>query len=103
MNNCAYLRISANTQGVNNQKHGILKCSNSTRFLSSAKRWRQRRLIRLLEGLSVGDTIIFAEVTCMARSTLEVLELYMEKQVSVHIAKQNMLLDGSSQDHGHYL
>lgn len=53
-----------------------------------------------MEGLLAGDTIIFAEVSRMARSTLqvlEVLELCMEKQVSVHIAKQNMLLDGSMQ------
>ena len=46
------------------------------------------------------DVLIFAEVTRMARSTiqvLEILELCMEKKINVHIAKQNMQLDGSIQ------
>lgn len=30
MANYAYLRVSADTQDVNNQKHGILEHSNST-------------------------------------------------------------------------
>ena len=68
--------------------------------MSGAKKWRQRRLGGLLEGLESDDVIIFAEVTRMARSTiqvLEILELCMEKKINVHIAKQNMQLDGSMQ------
>ena len=65
--------------------------------MSSTKKWRHRCLGSLLEGLLAGDTITFAKITRMARSTLQVLGLCMEKQVSVHIAKQNMLLDSSMQ------
>lgn len=109
MANYAYLRVSGDTQDVNNQKHGILEYSNRIGLsnldfvedcVSGAKKWRQRRLGSLLEKLTDNDVIIFAEVTRMARSTLqvlEILELCMEKQISVHIAKQNMQLDGSMQ------
>nr|WP_269782791.1 recombinase family protein [Photobacterium carnosum] len=107
--NYAYLRVSTDSQDVNNQKHGILEYSNRLGlsnlvfvedWVSGAKKWRQRRLEGLLEGLESDDVIIFAEVTRMARSTiqvLEILELCMEKKINVHIAKQNMQLDGSMQ------
>ena len=109
MTNYAYLRVSTDSQDVNNQKHGILEYSNRLGlsnlvfvedWVSGAKKWRQRRLEGLLEGLESDDVIIFAEVTRMARSTiqvLEILELCMEKKINVHIAKQNMQLDGSMQ------
>ncbi|MCD9528500.1 recombinase family protein [Photobacterium carnosum] len=109
MANYAYLRVSTDSQDVNNQKHGILEYSNRLGlsnlvfvedWVSGAKKWRQRRLEGLLEGLESDDVIIFAEVTRMARSTiqvLEILELCMEKKINVHIAKQNMQLDGSMQ------
>lgn len=109
MANYAYLRVSTDSQDVNNQKHGILEYSNRLGLsnlvfvedcVSGAKKWRQRRLGSLLEGLACNDVIIFSEVTRMARSTiqvLEILELCMEKKINVHIAKQNMQLDGSMQ------
>ena len=95
MANYAYLRVSTDSQDVNNQKHGILEYSNRLGLsnlvfvedcVSGAKKWRQRRLGGLLEGLESDDVIIFAEVTRMARSTiqvLEILELCMEKKINV--------------------
>lgn len=109
MANYAYLRVSTDSQDVLNQKHGILEYANKTGLadlvfvedsVSSAKKWRQRKLGALLEGMTEGDTIVFSEVTRMARSALqvlEILELCMEKQLRVYIAKQNMQLDGSLQ------
>ena len=43
-----------------------------------------------------GDVIIFAEISRMARSTLQVLEILeccMQRELTVHIAKQKMVLD----------
>ncbi|UXI04726.1 recombinase family protein [Photobacterium sp. TY1-4] len=109
MANYAYLRVSTDSQDVLNQKHGILEYANKTGLadlvfvedsVSGAKKWRQRKLGALLEGMTEGDTIVFSEVTRMARSALqvlEILELCMEKQLRVYIAKQNMQLDGSLQ------
>ncbi|CZF86179.1 DNA-invertase hin [Grimontia marina] len=68
--------------------------------VSGAKKWRERRIGPLLEGMEEGDTIVFAEISRMARSTiqvLEILELCMARGFNVHIAKQNMQLDGSIQ------
>ncbi|PSU88712.1 recombinase family protein [Photobacterium kishitanii] len=105
----AYLRISTDAQDVNNQKHGILEYANRMGLVnlafvkdavSGTKKWRQRRLGLMLEKMVSGDVLIFAEVTRMARSTIQVLEILeycMDKEITVHITKQNMVLDGSMQ------
>lgn len=105
----AYLRVSTDEQDVKNQKHGILEYANEHHFgglrftedsASGKIDWRTRKLGELIEGLQQGDVLIFAEISRIARSTLqvlEVLELCMKKGISVHIAKQRMVLDGSMQ------
>jgi len=109
MANYAYLRVSTDKQDLDNQRHGILEYSNahglsSLRFVedtaSGKKKWRERELGTMLSSMDDGDTVIFAEVSRMARSTLqvlEILELCTERTISVHIAKQNMRFDGSMQ------
>ena len=102
----AYLRVSTNQQDVDNQRHGILEYANKNSLghlefvsdsVSGQKRWRDRELGQLLTQTAIaGDLIVFAEISRMARSTLQVLEILeccMERDVSVHIAKQQMVLD----------
>ncbi|MBE9045886.1 recombinase family protein [Pleurocapsales cyanobacterium LEGE 10410] len=104
----AYLRVSTNQQDVDNQRHGILEYANQKSLghlefvedsVSGQKRWRDRELGKLLTKTSQsGDTIVFAEISRMARSTLQVLEILeccMQRGISVHIAKQRMVLDDS--------
>ncbi|MDJ0596598.1 MAG: recombinase family protein [Pleurocapsa sp. MO_226.B13] len=104
----AYLRVSSNQQDVDNQRHGILEYANQKNLghlefvsdsVSGQKRWRERELGKLLtETASAGDTIVFAEISRMARSTLQVLEILeccMQRGLSVHIAKQRTVLDDS--------
>jgi DNA invertase Pin-like site-specific DNA recombinase len=59
--------------------------------VSGQKRWRDRELGKLLTKTSQsGDTIVFAEISRMARSTLQVLEILeccMQRGLIVHIAK----------------
>ncbi len=106
----AYLRVSSDHQDVNNQRHGILEYANthqlnSLHFIedtsSGRLKWRTRAVGQLLtETSQAGDVVIFAEISRMARSTLQVLEMLeccMQRQISVHIAKQRMVLDGSMQ------
>lgn len=108
MANYAYLRVSTDQQDVNNQRHGILEYANKMglaglQFVedtSSGKtNWKERKSGGLLQQTMLpGDTIIFAEVSRMARSTLQVLEIleYATKNnLQVHIAKQNMRFDDS--------
>jgi len=67
--------------------------------LSGRLSWRDRALGHLLTvTVQAGDVILFAEVSRMARSTLQVLEILehcMQRSVYVHIAKQRMVLDGA--------
>lgn len=109
MANYAYLRVSTDAQDVTNQKHGILEFSNKIGksnllfvedVITGKKKWHERKLGQLLKEMSAGDCLIFAEVSRIARSTLqvlEVLEFCMEHSIHVYIAKQNLQLDGSMQ------
>lgn len=108
MANFAYLRVSTDQQDVNNQRHGILEYANKlgltglqfTEDTSSGKtNWKERKSGELLTQLmQSGDVVIFAEVSRMARSTLQVLEMLeyaAQKGLQVHIAKQQMKFDDS--------
>ena len=104
----AYLRVSTNQQDVDNQRHGILEYANQKSLghlefvedaVSGQKKWRERELGNLLTTTAEsGDVVILAEISRMARSTLQVLEILeccMHRGLSVHIAKQKMVLDES--------
>ena len=109
MASVAYLRVSTDRQDVDNQRHGILEYANShgisdltfVEDTASGKiKWRKRKLGEMLYSLNNQDIIIFAEVSRIARSTLQVLEVLeycTEHEIHVHIAKQNMVFDGSMQ------
>ncbi len=106
----AYLRVSTDHQDLDNQRHGILEYANThaishLKFVedqtSARLKWRSRMVGELiLETAGAGDIIIFAEISRMARSTLQVLEILeccVQREISVHIAKQQMVLDDSMQ------
>jgi DNA invertase Pin-like site-specific DNA recombinase len=106
----AYLRVSTDRQDVNNQRHGILEYANThgiteMRFVEDAVsgqlKWQNRSVGKLLTATAEpGDLVIFAEISRMARSTLQVLEMLeccMRRGISVRIAKQQLVLDGSMQ------
>ncbi|MCP3701213.1 MAG: recombinase family protein [Aliivibrio sp.] len=109
MANYAYLRISTDNQDEKNQKHGLLEFANKRgltglTFISDVvtgkKPWQERELGKLIEKIGEGDSIVFAEVSRMARSTLQVLEIIKtcsEKRINIYIAKENMALDDSMQ------
>ena len=102
----AYLRGSTSQQDVDNQRHSILEYANEKNLghlefvedaVSGQKKWHDRSLGKLITKTAYqGDVIIFAEISRMARSTLQVLEILeccMRRGLSVHIAKQQMVLD----------
>lgn len=107
MTTYAYLRVSTDQQDADNQRHGVLEYCNGASLgkvewvedtASGKIPWRKRKLGELLESLSQGDVLVFAEISRVARSTLqvlEVLELALERGVALHIAKQRMTLDDS--------
>ncbi len=106
----AYLRVSNDRQDTDNQRHGILEYANaqglgSLEFVedsvSGRVKWCSRRVGQLLkETAQAGDVVVFSEISRMARSTLQVLEMLeccMNREITVHIAKQRMVLDSSMQ------
>jgi hypothetical protein len=105
----AYLRVSTNSQDAENQKLGVLEYSNSrnlvplkiiTDEISTQVGWAHRKINDILNQAVAGDTIIVSEISRLARSTLqvlEILELAAKKSVSVHIVKNGLVMDGSIQ------
>ncbi len=103
----AYLRVSTDAQDVDNQKHGILEYANKHGLtnmtfvedtVSGQKKWQLRKLGELVRSAEKGDILIFAEISRMARSTLQVLEIMehcTKAEIEVHVTKQNMILDKS--------
>lgn len=104
-----YLRVSTDAQDVENQKHGILEYCKMQGIevdavledtASGRIDWRTRKIGEVLSSASKGDTILVAEVSRLARSTLQVLEilkLASERQVSILIIKNGLKFDNSMQ------
>lgn len=109
MTNYAYLRVSTDLQDIKNQKLGILKYCNERQLApvefvqetkSSRVSWKDREIGRIIDGLQPGDNVVVAEISRMARSTLEVLkilEIAAKKEVAIHIVKNGIVMDGSIQ------
>jgi DNA invertase Pin-like site-specific DNA recombinase len=109
MTNYAYLRVSTERQDADNQKLGILEYCNRRRIapltvvedtVSGTLSWRARAIGQLLGQAQAGDVIVAAEVSRLARSTLQVLdmlEVAATRGISVHIVKGHLVLDGSLQ------
>lgn len=109
MTNFAYLRVSTDSQDVKNQKLGVLDYCNAQNLtpikfvedtMSGTTPWKERSIGKLLADGKSGDVIIVAEVSRLGRSilqVLEILEVAAKKEISVHIAKNRMVMDGSMQ------
>ena len=105
----AYLRVSTDQQDVDNQRHGILNYCNSHNLtqisfiedtVSGRKKWRERKIGELLTAtMQSGDTLVVSEISRMARSTLqvlEILEIAADAGMSVHVVKQDMVFAETS-------
>jgi DNA invertase Pin-like site-specific DNA recombinase len=105
----AYLRVSTDAQDVANQRHGVVayclaNALHAPIFIedtaSGKKPWQERQLGVLLDQAEALDVVVVSEVSRLARSTLQVLEVMrrcIEKKVHLHIVKTNIVLDGSMQ------
>ena len=104
MANYAYLRVSTDQQDVDNQRYGILEYANKHGInqlsfiedtVSGKKKWKDRKLGDLVTAtMKKGDVLVVSEISRLARSTLqvlEVLEISAESGLAVHIAKQNLV------------
>ncbi len=100
-----YVRVSTTMQETANQELEILRYCKDKKMnideifsfvVSSRRRKEERGLNKLLELVKEGDTLIFTELSRLGRSTVEVISILRElaeKGVTVHLIKQNMILD----------
>lgn len=105
----AYLRISTDQQDAENQKFGILDYCNKNNLspiqfvedtASGNIAWQARTIGEIIQKVTQGDIIVVSEISRLGRSALQVLEILesaAKKAISVHIAKNHMVLDGSMQ------
>ena len=109
MTNFAYLRVSTDTQDNQNQKLGILDYANAAHLThlhfvedttSGKVPWQQRKIGELLQSAKKNDVLIVSEISRLGRSALhvlEILEFSAQHEISVHIAKNRFIIDGSIQ------
>ena len=102
----AYLRVSTDAQDVANQRHGIVQYCASKQFhaplfvddtASGKTDWRTRALGNIISQAAPADVLVVSEVSRLARSTLQVLEIMREcvaKNVHLHVVKNGIVLDG---------
>jgi DNA invertase Pin-like site-specific DNA recombinase len=108
----AYLRVSTNEQDVSNQKHGVLEYANEKKLhidhfvedsVSGRKPWKDRKIGELIETLKQGDVVLVSEISRMARSLLQILEMIQaiaEAGATIHIIKNGLIIGegGKPQD-----
>ena len=93
---------------LKNERHGVIGYAQKNHQLEpltfiddtarGKKNWKERDLGKLFEQAKAGDVLLVAEMSRLARSTLQILEISQEaarKEIAVHIAKSNMIMDGS--------
>ncbi len=106
MKTIGYLRVSKDTQDLNNQRHEILEYGQRNALLiddfiaievPSRKERGERRIDEVLEKLKVGDTFIVSELSRLGRSTGEVIGIVdelIEKEIRFIAIKQNWTVNG---------
>jgi DNA invertase Pin-like site-specific DNA recombinase len=100
----AYIRVSTDTQHLENQKHEISTFCESNSLvvdswiaetISSRKALKDRKLSKLLRKIKKGDILITTEITRLGRSLFEVMSILqkcMEKDCQVWTLKENYRL-----------
>lgn len=108
--NYAYIRVSTIEQDLKNQKHGLKAYAKRLRLepleiiedkATTKKHWKTRKIGQLIEQLEPGDILLTPEVSRLARSTLEALEIMqalLDKECVLHITKDSKVIGGSIED-----
>lgn len=103
-----YLRVSTLEQDNEKFKNQILSYSNKKKLgnvefieekVSGTKDWHTRELGKLIGRAAANDVIIVPELSRLARSISQIYEIIavcQEKEVWLHIIKQNMIINGKN-------
>ena len=102
-----HLRVSTNDQDNANQETGILHYASLHGYTidetyrdtaSTRTPWRQRGIHEHLSSMKAGTTLLVAEISRLARSTLEVLEIAAfaaDRNITIIATKNSLTLNGS--------
>jgi len=108
--NYGYCRVSTKSQEVEKQKHFLLNYGHENNFnfeeiievvLSSRKTTKEREIDKLINLTNVGDKIFITKLDRLGRNTREVLEtidLLKNKKITLHIIKDNIIIDPTKND-----
>ncbi len=96
----SYIRVSTQDQNTKTQKHELLEYANRHKIhidefitveVSSRKSQEQRKIDYLKDSLNKGDTIIVTELSRLARSMIEILNLieyFKDNNIKIIFTKQ---------------
>ena len=102
-----YLRVSTSDQDNANQETGVLNYATLNNLeivqtvrdtITSRTPWPERGIGKILEEAEPGSYILVAEISRLARSTLEVLQIAAAaaaKDITIVATKNNLVLNGS--------
>ena len=103
----AYLRVSKDSQDVNNQRLAILEFARREKMevddfieitISSRKSTEERKVDQLLEELDTGDMLIVSELSRMGRSVGEIIttvDMLVKRKIRFIAVKEGIRLNGS--------
>jgi DNA invertase Pin-like site-specific DNA recombinase len=106
MKTIAYLRVSKDSQDVNNQRLAILEFAQKEKIevdsfmeitVSSRRSTKERKIDELLGKLDSGDTLIVSELSRMGRSVGEIIttvDALVKKKIHFLAIKEGIDLDG---------
>ncbi|ACN18031.1 DNA-invertase (plasmid) [Desulforapulum autotrophicum HRM2] len=96
----AYIRVSTDQQTVENQRFEILKFADQKKIhvgewieetISGTKKYQDRKLGKLLQGLKKEDILIVSELSRLGRNLMEVMSILhdcMEREIKVYAIKE---------------
>jgi len=102
-----YLRVSTVDQDIEKNKADILSMANEKDLgrvewveekVSGTLHWRKRKIGEVIESLELGDCLIVPEMSRLARSLLQILEIVetcTEKGIKIYAVKGNWTLNDS--------
>lgn len=108
MSTFAYLRVSTFEQNTDKNKLDILKFSNDKKLgnvefveeqISGRSNFKDRKLGKLLNIMKKGDILIVPELSRLARSVsqiLEVIDITKQKEIKLYAIKENFSNDEQS-------
>jgi DNA invertase Pin-like site-specific DNA recombinase len=107
MRTIGYLRVSTDGQDLEKNKDEILRFANDKRIgpvewveetISGTVDWKQREIGKILEKLQPGEILITPEISRLARSLLQILqiiEVAKKKDIAIYALKGNWQLNGN--------